>query len=52
MLKRVLPDVFGTLECICAAEKMMSPPGSQIGRICGIELDVFLGLRLHASVAS
>src|SRR3954471_6840187 len=27
MLHRVLPDVFGTLECIWAPEKMMRPPG-------------------------
>jgi len=35
MLKRVRPEVFGTVECICAAEKRMAPPGSVTSRTCG-----------------
>src|SRR5262249_4895317 len=35
ILNRVLPEVLGTVECIWASEKGMTPPTGQTGRSCG-----------------
>ena len=35
-LNRVRPDVFGTLECNCAAENRIRPPGGQMRRTVGV----------------
>ncbi len=35
MLKRVRPDVLGTVECRCAPEKRIRPPDGHITRVSG-----------------